>query len=323
MTFSSRANTLRAQQLLEAFQRADFHVRNRPFSELQSKIRHQHFQYLIELILYFSQRKHRLAGIQDEQSANLALSLMLITEATCLELAMFQQLDEQDPHKAWDWLISAQFLLEDAFDAYPDICTLVPGIVSQLGTLRAYEGLLFPPQQFLSPGIVVDHLLCSICRDRADACVHFERVAYKGQLCKHLGSKKWEANHLAMVDDPDDKRTRVIAFKEPKAGHWLDWMSGRPASMSRYGEIDDAANTIVQICFERIQIMPPVDNWYRTYEMPFQPRERLWQVGGHEAQVQRMVRIRLGTPAPHQDGLFESKRFNPMILGRILRLIPV
>jgi hypothetical protein len=145
----------------------------------------------------------------DENSANLMLSLEERIRALCYELRMWIALKEDDPNSAWDYLISAQGATRTAIKSHSAVSSL-EGYVYRLHLL---EKTLFPPQTFLSPGILIEESTCSICGEEYGECDHLRGQAYMGEMCaRHV--TKARIREASVVEDPANRHARVYRFAE-------------------------------------------------------------------------------------------------------------
>ena len=103
--------------------------------------------------------KEKAVESKNEDSANIALSLELFIGALIGELRMWIALKEDDPNKAWDYLVGAQLLVRNAAQAHR---TAEERAESYANKLHLLEKLLFPPQIFFSPGFIQKEEECSI-----------------------------------------------------------------------------------------------------------------------------------------------------------------
>ncbi len=76
--------------------------------------------------------------------------------------------------------------------------------------LERIEKLIFPPQTFLSTGLLVGSQECSICNEEYENCNHIKGKPYMGELCRCIIKDIIELNHLAIVKNPADKGCRII-----------------------------------------------------------------------------------------------------------------
>lgn len=143
----------------------------------------------------------------DESYANLLLGCECIGGALIAELQMWLLLKDEKPDAAWDRLIDAQIYTIEALRAHEGF--------SHLGRhfqrLEAIEKLVFPPQVFLSSGIIIKRQECSICGLDYDECEHIVWKPYMGKFCSII-AREFELDHVAIVKDPADKRCRALGF---------------------------------------------------------------------------------------------------------------
>lgn len=145
----------------------------------------------------------------DENSANLMLSLEEMIDALCYELRMWIALKEDNPNSAWDYLISAQGATRTAIQSHSAVIQL-EGYVHRLYLL---EKTLFPPQTFLSPGILIEESKCSICGKEYGECDHLRGQAYMGKTCaRHV--TKARIREASVVENPANRRARVYRFTD-------------------------------------------------------------------------------------------------------------
>lgn len=149
-----------------------------------------------------------------------------VTLALIAELKMWLLLKEENPDDAWDELINAQMAYVDAVRAHSGFNHLT----QHSERLEAIEKLIFPPQVFVSSGIIVKNQECSICGKEYGDCDHLVGRPYMGKFC-YIIARDMSLDHVAIVDHPADKRCRVKHFEveggtrnrmtwkiEPKAG---------------------------------------------------------------------------------------------------------
>jgi hypothetical protein len=145
----------------------------------------------------------------DEDYANLLLGCECVAQALSAELKMWLLLKEEKPDEAWNELISAQMALMDGIRAHRGFAHLE----HHAGELEAIEKLIFPPQVFVSSGMIVGFQECSICSGDYDDCDHLISKPYMGELC-HIIARDISLDHIALVKEPADKRCRVERFND-------------------------------------------------------------------------------------------------------------
>ena len=80
--------------------------------------------------------------------------------------------------------------------------------------LLLLEKLLFPPQLFLSPSLVVGTVKCSICNEDYETCSHIVGKAYVGQICHVTVRDVRKISEISIVKEPANKLARVSQFTE-------------------------------------------------------------------------------------------------------------
>jgi hypothetical protein len=125
-----------------------------------------------ERLLRLSRRCMELKGeaiaAEDENFANLLLGFQCVCSALEAELSMWILLKEETPNKAWDELIRAQMSTANAARAHRGFSHLK----GHGHRLQQIEELVFPPQVFVSAGLVVGYQECSICGGEYGNCEH-------------------------------------------------------------------------------------------------------------------------------------------------------
>ena len=141
-----------------------------------------------------------------EEYANALLGCECIIGALQAELRMWILLKQEEPDKAWDQLIAAQIACMAAARAHDGF----GGASSQLWRrLDRLEHLMFPPQTFMSSGLILEEFHCSICEEDYEDCSHIRGLPYMGQFCRVVITKA-KVDHVSLVDSPKDKRCRVL-----------------------------------------------------------------------------------------------------------------
>ncbi len=157
---------------------------------------------------------------QDEARANLMLGFKCVISSLGLEIQMWLLLKAEDPESAWDCLIDAQNSALSAARAHSGFAHLD----HHFQRLEAIEQLVFPPQVFMSSGLIVGRQTCSICQTNYEACDHVPGRPYWGRFCQ-IQSHDIQLDHAAVVEHPADKRCRVITV--PVAGGHRNKMTGK------------------------------------------------------------------------------------------------
>ncbi|QYJ91143.1 hypothetical protein [Shewanella halotolerans] len=144
---------------------------------------------------------------KSEDYANLLLGCTCVTTALVAELRMWLLLKENKPDAAWEELVTAQMATVDAVRAHSGF----EHLAEHNRKLEAIERLVFPPQVFISSGMIVGKQECSICGAEYGDCDHLVRKPYMGQFC-YIIAKDLSLDHVAIVEHPADKRCRVQHF---------------------------------------------------------------------------------------------------------------
>ncbi len=156
--------------------------------------------------------KEQMITIKDENSANTMLSLENLIDAMINELEMWIALREDNPNKAWDFLINAQYAIRTAAQAHSIATDLnAEGYADKLHLL---EKLLFPPQMFFSPSFVIEKAECSICGREYGECEHIVGKAYMGKMCYITIVKIKEVKEVSIVEEPANKHARMLQFTD-------------------------------------------------------------------------------------------------------------
>jgi len=143
----------------------------------------------------------------DEDYANLLLGCECVTAALIAELKMWLFLKEENPDAAWDELVRAQMASWDAVRAHQGFAHLS----NQFKKLEAIEKIVFPPQVFVSSGMIVKKQECSICGGEYGECDHLAGKPYMGRFC-YIIARDLSVDHVAIVEQPADKRCRIEHF---------------------------------------------------------------------------------------------------------------
>ena len=124
------------------------------------------------------------------------------------ELLMWIAIRQQNFNVAWDHMVIAQSLLRRAFNS----CYMLTKVSNRLRMLECLQWILFPPQVFLSPGIIAI-CNCSICGERAQSCNHVRGRLYRGHLCRYVAETA-DLIEVSIVGVPADKRRRITTFTD-------------------------------------------------------------------------------------------------------------
>jgi hypothetical protein len=162
---------------------------------------------LEDILAQASAEKASAIAAGAENYANVLLGCECVARALIAEIKMWILLKEGRPDEAWERLVAAQDGLLGAVKAHEGFAH----IVHHIRRLDSTEELVFPPQVFLSSGMIVSSQICSICGDDYEECPHVKGRPYMGQFCTVtlIPSK---VDHVAIVETPADKRCRILRF---------------------------------------------------------------------------------------------------------------
>jgi len=167
--------------------------------------------------------KEQMIKVKDEDSANTMLSLENLIDAIINELEMWIALKEDNPNKAWDFLINAQSAVRTTAQAHSIAIDLnAEGYANKLHLL---EKVLFPSQMFFSPGFIIEKAKCSICGKEYGECEHIVGKAYMGKMCYKIITKIKEVKEVSIVEEPANKHARILQFTDE--GVTRDFMTWR------------------------------------------------------------------------------------------------
>lgn len=120
---------------------------------------------------------------------------------------MWLLLKEGRADDAWNELVAAQGSLAFAVKAHEGFAH----VDGNIRRLDAIERLVFPPQVFLSSGLIVRSQICSICEKEYEDCDHVKGRPYMGEICT-ITLVPSAVDHVSIVDNPADKRCRILQF---------------------------------------------------------------------------------------------------------------
>lgn len=151
-------------------------------------------------------RKAEYIKARNEKAANLLLCLQQGVNAVLCELSMLVALKEDEPGEAWNYLIEAQNLADNAIQNHPINGNSLLGYKRRL---LAYETVLFPRMIFSSIGGIIMKSECSICKKAYADCDHLKGRFYMGEMCCRIITEI-DLEEFSAVEHPADKRCRPI-----------------------------------------------------------------------------------------------------------------
>lgn len=143
-----------------------------------------------------------------ERDANIFLGCSCVIRSLQAELNMWLSLKDAQPDAAWEHLIESQAAAADAVRADPGF----RHVESRAKKLDAIERCIFPPQRFVSAGLIVRNQECSICGMEYEDCPHLVGMPYWGEFCR-IRLLNAQPDHVALVDDPANKLCRITHFQ--------------------------------------------------------------------------------------------------------------
>ena len=187
--------------------------------ELQKKTIEE-LSYLIQECI-----KYKNVAIEDsdENAANQLLSVQCMINAIRFEQKMWIDLKQEQWGTAWDALIDSENYAESAKAAH-ELSTKI-GTNEYLYKLKLYQGLIFPPQVFHSPSIIIENYICSLCEQDYANCDHVAGEAYWGRFCRRIPNETVGTREVSIVKDPKDKKARIfeIGTEEGNLRDYMTW----------------------------------------------------------------------------------------------------
>jgi hypothetical protein len=126
------------------------------------------------------------------------------------EVRMWLFLAEHDMHAAWEALVAAQGNAHWAAGALPDF----EPAQKEAEHLALIERVIFPPQRFFSPGMIIDEgtVECSICHAFAGQCDHLAGEIYDGEQAVRIIHHILDLREVSLVEKPANKHARATSY---------------------------------------------------------------------------------------------------------------
>ncbi len=172
-----------------------------------SELQQEACENLESALSEIAQEKQIAVENNNEDYANLLLGCEFAAQSLLHELKMWLLLKQEKPEEAWDHLVGAQMKATRAAKADNGFRHLE----HYRQHLEIIEKIVFPPQVFVSAGMIIHEQECSICGEDYDECEHIAGKPYMGNFC-HVIVKDVTADHISIVENPADKRCRVTSF---------------------------------------------------------------------------------------------------------------
>jgi hypothetical protein len=158
---------------------------------------------------------------QDDVPAKMFLGMEAHARAIEAEAKMWRNLRRGQAHDAWcnfadaeEWFALAHrtpyadFLFGDSTRRYKSI-----------------EELVFPHMMFVSSGFDHGAGKCTICDHKFSSCDHIKGRIYLGQVCSEYGMTEMRADHVAIVEHPQDRRCYIRTYTN-EDGNTVDRITG-------------------------------------------------------------------------------------------------
>jgi len=204
---------------------------------------------LTEFIQTVNGRQQEAIEQRDEDTANLLLAMRCGCKAVRAELNMWLALKNQDWGTAWSKLVDAQDFIQSAQVAHT--FTRTKDIQNLREKYDWIETFVFPPQTYLSPGLVVDQFLCSICGDDYQDCEHIAGLPYWGQICSRI-IEEATVREVSVVDEPEDKNCRITHFStdDGMVRSKMTWEKIAPDNDSQLASLTEGGNRFTGIVLQ-------------------------------------------------------------------------
>jgi hypothetical protein len=163
----------------------------------------------------------RKAG--NERGANIIFHMECGLNAMISFLTMWIELKRGSHQSAWSKLIDAQEYLSIALRASEG----GTGVEEFLAHLQQVEQVIFPEfPLYNSVGQLIRGGKCTICENPFNTCEHVEGRVYWGTLCVRASPEVVKVDHVAIVDEPRDRRCIITEISEDD-GYYHDRMTGK------------------------------------------------------------------------------------------------
>lgn len=165
---------------------------------------------LTELFEESAQVREDVIREGDEDAANQLLALRCMINALRYDLKMWIDLKEEQWAAAWNSMVDAQDFAKSARAAHEFAYHC--NVENYLAKLEAIESVVFPPQMFYSPGLLVERFTCTLCGEDYRECDHIAGKPYWGFFCRRSMEEPAGAREVSIVDNPADKKARITEY---------------------------------------------------------------------------------------------------------------
>jgi hypothetical protein len=91
-------------------------------------------------------------------------------------------------------------------------CQILERVLRDLYGLKEFFRQVFGDGNYISPGIICERYLCTICQKDTRACSHIAGRLYNGEICYYQPINEIP-NHIAIVKIPKDLRCRIWPWR--------------------------------------------------------------------------------------------------------------
>ena len=174
----------------------------------------QAIQEIEEQLTGIRDYKRQAVVAKNEDDANQLLHMQCMLNAMRSSLRVWTLLKSGKYFDAWVNLIDAQEYVSEALKTSD-----YEGVRKMEEILSQIEGCVFPRQpSYLSSGHVETIGECSICGKKFGLCSHIEGHVYMGSICRRVNKEITELDHVALVENPKDKRCILTHVSEKDGG---------------------------------------------------------------------------------------------------------
>lgn len=166
-----------------------------------------------DFIKYIKSIKYQAIKRNHSYEADQLFHMQCFLNSLLSSLKIWIFLAEENHKMAWDSLVDAQdyLIVAKKINTYE-------GLINFEKHLESIEKSIFPQRKFyLSAAFTSSIGYCSICDKEFFECDHIENNIYCGQLCLRIKIKNIKANHVALVESPDDKRCIITSYSKDKS----------------------------------------------------------------------------------------------------------
>lgn len=206
----------RYSTILKNASKLDFLVRD---NDLQKNS----IEEMKEFLKYIKSFKIQAASRNDEDACDIFFHCQCVLNATICSLSMWLELKRRKYQTAWNRLVEAQEYIFYALRRKGESI----GVEEFQEKLKNTETTIFPGfPRYQSAGLIVEGGVCSVCGEPLEACPHIEEEIFLGTVCRRVGVKILEVNHVATVEVPRDRRCIPTEF-EFEPGKIFDYITLR------------------------------------------------------------------------------------------------